>query len=314
MAEIPFFSPALKGWQFASQAFALESKSNLRWQRFRICGCALIYPQFASRWFEILKTPDYSLITAHRPRLYFKPFRVYLSVRWTKKQRIKVIMDTYRFIMSKGESFVQVLTNKDGIEIASFNLNETITGSIVLGYDEKHRKEGELVFFFKCDQLGGMIASGSCSFEEMKDGTWVCWIGSIQGSKKDVENSSKLSQGMMHGLRPKSLIVFAIQEFSRHLGFTAIYGAGDAIQVYRRKHAIHLPWRHKIVTDYNATWTECGSRESNDGWYELPLTPVRRNIEEIKSNKRALYRRRYSLLDDLSMKIADGVKRLEGKI
>ena len=99
----------------------------------------------------------------------------------------------------------------------------------------------------------------------------------------------------MHGLRPKSLIVFAVQEFSRQLNITTVYGAGDAIQAYRRKHAIHLPRWHAIQFDYNAFWNEAGARLNSDGWYELPLVPVRKKIQEVKTNKRSLYHKRYNL-------------------
>ncbi len=84
----------------------------------------------------------------------------------------------------------------------------------------------------------------------------------------------------------------------------------QAIQAYRRKHAIHLPRWHAIQFDYNAFWSESGGQPESDGWYELPPTPVRRNIHEIKANKRSLYLRRYRLLDNLSLKIADTVKNL----
>ncbi len=258
----------------------------------------------------MLKSHDLLLVDTYRPWIYFKPFRVYMSIRWTKKQRVKVIFDTYRFILSKGEVFTQVITRSNDIEIARFKLNDTIEGVLTLGYDYRYRKEGELVLSFECNQLGGRIVAAAFSFEEMEAGRWACRIGCIQGHRIDSGHLSKTVQKLMHGLRPKSFIVFAIQEFSRQLNFTAVYGAGDAIQAYRRKHAIHLPRWHAIRFDYNVFWNEVGGRLNSDGWYELPLTPVRRSIDEIKTNKRSLYRKRYCMLDDLSLKIADAVKRL----
>jgi uncharacterized protein len=310
IVHIPLLSVAVKGWQLATLAFDDGHIGYRRKQQWKSFFGALVNPIFASKWFKILKSPDFLVVATHRQRLYFKPFRVYMSIRWTKKHKVKVILDTYRFIMSKGETFKQVITQNTGIEIARFRLNDTIEGCLTLGYDDRYRKEGELVFTFECDQLGGMIVAAAFSFEEIELGRWVCWISCIQGHQINAENSSKAVQKLLHGLRPKSLIIFAIQEFSRQLGFTAVYGAGDAIQAYRRKHAIHLPWRHAIQFDYDAIWIESGGRPDKDGWYLLPLTPVRKSIQEIKTNKRSLYFRRYSLLDDLSSKIADAVKKI----
>jgi uncharacterized protein len=308
--RIPLLSVAYNGWQLASQAFAGERKNYRTKQQWKSFFCALIDPQFASKWFEILKSPYFLMVATHRQRLYFKPFRVYMSIRWTKKQKLKVILDTYRFIRSKGKGFMHVITHSGGMEIARFKLTDTTQGFLTLGYDERYRKEGELVLSFGCDEFTEMIASAAFSFEEMERGHWACRIGCIQGHRRNDENSSKAVQKLMHGLRPKSLIVYTVQEFSRQLGFSTIYGVGDSIQAYRRKHAIHLPWWHAIRFDYNAIWRESGGRPDKKGWYELPLTPVKKNIQEIKTNKRALYSRRYHMLEDLSLQIAETVKSL----
>ncbi len=306
VVAIPFISVAVTGWQLASGTFAGHNKSFRRKQQWKSFLLALINPRFASQWFEILRSSDIHIVAKHRRRLYLKPFRPYMSMRWTKKQKVKVILDTYRFIMSKGEEFRRVITCSEGVEIARFNLSETTEGFLTLGYDEKFRKEGEFVLSFKCDALEGIIIAASFSFEEMESGRWASRIGCIQGYSGNAD-LSRAAQKLLCGLRPKSLLIFALQEFSRELGMTAIYGAGDKIQVYRGKHLIHLPWRHVISFDYNSIWCESGGKLHNNGWYELPLTPDRRKLTEIKANKRSLYQRRYQMLQNLTVKIADTV-------
>jgi len=305
-----FLSEAIDSWELASQAFCNYEKKYRRKQQWRSLLAVFIHPKLASRWFEMLKSNDLSLVTAHRPRLYFKPFRVYMSIRWKAERRIKVVLDTYRFIMSKGDAFKKVITNSNGIEIARWQLNNDIECFFRLGYHDMHRKEGELVLFFECDQLGGTLATIAFSFEEMDSGNWVSRIGCIQGHKINDSDVTKQVQKLLQGLRPKSFMVFAVQEFSRQLGLTAIYGAGDVIHPYRKQHTIHLHWLHAIQFDYDAFWSECGGRLDPDGWFELPLTLMHKDIQEIKTNKRSLYNRRYRLLDDISLKIADTVKTL----
>jgi len=308
--RISFFSVAVDSWMLASRAFICHEKKYRKKQQWRSFFAALIHPELASNWFEILKSPDLSLVTLHRQRLYFKPFRVYMSIKWRAERRIKVILDTYRFIMSKGEAFKRVITSCNGIEIARWQLNTDMEFFLKLGYHDMHRKEGELVLFFECDQLGGTLATIAFSFEEMTPRNWVSRIACIQGHKINDSDVTNQVQKLLQGLRPKSFMTFAVQELSRQLGLTAIYGAGDAIHPYRKQHTIHLHWLHCIQFDYDAFWSECGGRKDPDGWFELPPILMHKDIQEIKTNKRSLYNRRYRLLDDISLKIADTVKNL----
>ncbi len=153
--NIPFLSAAVNGWQLASRAFAGGGKSYRRKQQWKSFFGALLAPQFASKWFKTLKSPDFIIVAKHCPWLYFKPFR-----------RTAANMP---FIFLKDMPYILITT-----------------------------------------QSGASRADGSTEMAGM-----------------------------------------------------------------------------------NCHWV-----------------PVRKNIQEVKVNKRALYRRRYRLLDDLSMKIADTVKNL----
>jgi len=293
----------------ASVAFVNEKKQYKRKQQWKILYYTVLHPKFASRWFSYLKSDDFAEIVAYRPKIYIKPFRVYMSTRWTKEQRVKVIRNSYRFLLNKGELFKQVLYNKH-TELARISLSESVTGLFILGYDNRYRKEGELVISFECKEMGGVLVSAAFAFEEQQAGCWICRIGCVQGNRLLKNDVLKAMQKMWNGMRPKALIVFVVQEFARQLGFSALYGAGDSIQAYRKKHAIHIQRFHAISFDYDALWSEVGGEPDNEGWYKLPLTPVRKEMDEIKTHKRALYRRRYQQLDDLSLKIADFVENI----
>ncbi|MCX8471550.1 MAG: DUF535 family protein [Chitinophagaceae bacterium] len=310
ISSASLFKLAQESKQMASIAFANDSSKYRKKQENRSFFAALFNPHIARKWFGILKSPNFEQVAKYRNRLYFKPFRVYISTKWRSARKIKVILDTYLFILSKSDFLNDLITNKNGIELTRFYLNETIEGVLVLGYNDRYRKEGEIVLTFECEQLGGTIAAAAFSFEEIKKDEWVCRIGCIQGHSIQDENFSKITQKLLYGLRPKSLLVFTLQELSRQLGFSAIYGTGDAIQTYRKKHAIHLPWVHKIQFDYDAVWEESSGRKCNDGWYELPLVPSRKVIKELKTSKRAMYTRRYIFLDSLSLKIGETVSKI----
>ena len=69
---------------------------------------------------------------------------------------------------------------------------------------------------------------------------------------------------------------------------------------------IKVSW-NKISFNYDKMWEEADGKPVEEGWFELPLREVRRTREEIKTNKRALYARRYELFDQLSAAVTQSL-------
>ncbi len=307
--KITFISILNYGRMLALNAYANERKSYRRKQQWKIALYIFLNPKFVSGWFKLLNSGNLNFIFLHRPLLYVKPFRPYISIRWDKEKKVKVILDTYELLKKKETIFKQIITQKDGVILARLFFDD-YDFFLKLGYDEGFRKEGELVLSLECEQLGGKIVSAAFSFEKVKNEKWICIIGCVQGHNINSQYPSKLTQRLMYGLRPKSFIIYSLQELSRHFGCYTIYGAGDSIQAYRKKHAIHLPKVHNIHFDYDKFWKEVGGKHIEKGWFELPLMSVRKNMQDIKSKKRSMYRRRYHMLDDLSLRISAYFDRL----
>lgn len=294
-----------KAIKLTNEGFATETKKYRNKQKNKIVLYCILNPLFAINWFKILDSLEFQNIVKNRPRLFFKPFRVYMSSKWNKKRRMKVILDTYRF-SSKKRSLLELFSSKEEISIAKFPLKEGIDAEITLGYSERYRKEGEIVVFYKSEKLGGNICEAAFSIEEIDSEKWVARIGCVQGNKHDEQdNVMKASQKLMQGLRPKSFMIFLVQEIVKNLEISSIYGASDSIQAHKKKHAIHIKWLHSINFNYNSLWEEVGGEIESDGWYSLPNHFIKKDMSEIKTHKRAVYRRRYELLDNISMKISE---------
>jgi uncharacterized protein VirK/YbjX len=60
----------------------------------------------------------------------------------------------------------------------------------------------------------------------------------------------------------------------------------------------------KLHLNYDEIWTEHSAEPTADGFFRLGMLPVVRPLEEIAAKNRALYRRRYALMDKLSADIA----------
>ncbi len=295
--------------QLATETYKNHSEKYRKRQQRKIIFYVFLKQKFSRKWFDILYNKDLKSVFPHRPYMYIKPFRPYISIKWNTKQKLKVILDSYRFLSEKKDFLVDFLQNKEAKTLANLFFNDEIKGELKLGYDNRFRKEGELVLWFESEQLGGRIISVAFSFEETEKNNWTCLIGCVQGQIADSQNFTKETQKLMYGLRPKAFIIYALQELAREWGCSTIYGVGDAIQSYRKKHAIHLAWTHKIHFNYDELWLENGAKNMGKGWFELPLVPVRKDLQEIKSKKRSMYRKRYQMLDEISAQITEFAKK-----
>lgn len=55
--------------------------------------------------------------------------------------------------------------------------------------------------------------------------------------------------------------------------------------------------------DYRAFWQEAGGTQGSDAHWQLPRALERRPLEEVGARKRAMYRRRYLMLDAMAQAI-----------
>ena len=115
----------------------------------------------------------------------------------------------------------------------------------------------------------------------------------------------------MHGLRPKSLMLFGSQEVAHALGVKNICGVSNTKQVYKRKVLIPLPGLRKMPFDYDGFWIEADGKLGEDGWFHLPARLEKRDSAEMKPNKRSMYRKRYAMLDDISQQIHQALGAVE---
>jgi len=232
-----------------------------------------------------------------------------MSTKWGKKERTKALLSCYAFI--KQQPFLtRVIQEEKPIKLAEFTMKYNgEKGQIYLGYNERFRKEGELVVSLHCDSYQEAICEASFVIDKENE-EWVCRIGCVQGNKAtENENAIKELQKQMYALRPKALMIFIIQELSRQLGCSALYGVGSKIQAHNKKHFIHIEWLHKLSFSYDTLWKEADGTPDKDGWFKLPIEMHRKPMEEIKSSKRSLYRYRYEMLDKIATEIKETINK-----
>lgn len=140
-----------------------------------------------------------------------------------------------------------------------------------------------------------------------EQGGMDCLIGAIQG--RDTDGALDLYRDLTkaaHGLRPRDLLIEICRMLCRHWGVRYLLGIKDSQRHHR--HAF-FKGQKAITQDYDAVWQDRGGVPDDADFYRLPITSDRRPIDDIKPNKRPLYRRRYLLLDETE---ADILARLPG--
>lgn len=291
-----------EAWSHAGRAYNAENCTNRFASQLKYAGLAAVHPGLYSQWFDAVSEPAFMSQVAVSPRLPLKPLRVYLSSSWSAKKRVKVILDSRRFVLSQ-RLLCAAASSPADVRLAQLSLPHVGALDIVLHSNERFRKEGELAISLSCETLGGELAQASFAFEERARGIWLLRIGCVQGNRAGGCELTKIPAKELHGLRPKALLLFCLRELAAALELEEVFGAGDKIQAHCRKHAIHLPWVHRLSFDYDSFWLESGGKPQPDCWFSLGLETPRKAKTEIKPNKRPQYARRYALMDDLSRQV-----------
>jgi len=288
-------------WKYGSALHAHESsrrriKKSLRWALL-----AAFKPRFSVEWFNWVRKPELQPFLEVNAYLALRPLHAYLSTRWNCRGRFKVIRDTYDLVLNHGGAVRQALLNPEGIVLARLEMPRL--GLIEFGMcsDYGFRREGEFALAMRTQGPPDYLMALAFGMERTGNDQWTCYIGAIQG-RGGLEIMRETTKAM-HGMRPRCLMVFLVQEVARALGAESVLGASNAIHVSRKKHLVHLPFRHAIPFDYDAFWTEYGAVHDSQGWFHLPTLLTRRSCCAIKPNKRSMYTNRYRMLDELAEQI-----------
>ena len=115
----------------------------------------------------------------------------------------------------------------------------------------------------------------------------------FEGSKDMV----KLLTKKCHGLRPAYLMVEAMKALTNVLGYSALWGIPPKYQNKSR-----FVQSKRYVVDYDAIFAESAGMLKD--YWELPLHFETKNMDDIPSNKRSMYRKRYAMLEQLRENMA----------
>jgi uncharacterized protein VirK/YbjX len=268
-------------------------------KRMKYCARGLAQSRLTRQWFDLLHRPELAVVARHHPYIYCKLQRPYLHRKLDARGRLEVLKQHYQFVAARFSRLeMEAIYASPGLLLAKIPLAEAGNFAVNLCYG-RHEKEGDLLLnLVNLDSAKALFEMSFCITKfDVQGGEAL--IGGLQGNKSanDRESIVALTRAM-HGLRPKALLVFALQQLAVVWKIGSIRAVGDGTHIYRHPHK-----RKDLETSYDEFWLECGGTLADDGMFDLPAEFVPREISTLKVNKRQLYRRRYLMLAGLASQI-----------
>lgn len=226
----------------------------------------------------------------------------YIHKDWDAPQRFSSIEKHYGLLKSM-PTFLDI---SDGLpkEIASLDMYSPNT-TIVLDKPSWFVREGEIVLnIFQSDLRVMSVAFTLGTYQE----EMVLYVGGIQGIHSGVpsEHSLEIFKVLtkdFNGLRPRSFVIAILRMIATRIGATKIL----AIDQMHRHH-LHPYFKSSAKslnkTNYDEIWKDNEGVAGDDGFYHLKVSTTLKDLNEVDSKKRSMYRKRYEMLDQIEQKIS----------
>ena len=240
------------------------------------------------------------------PFVYEQPTRAFFYNKSTFAERAKIVEQHMKYLLKylKEDVFLGLYGDKNYVLWESHD--EIGRLRFELSNEPGQRKEGILSVVLRLDEAD--LYQMMFWIAPNKAGEWALWIGAMQGpNMENAKDIVKTVTKRCHAYRTKNFILHATQETAKALGLKHIY----AVTNYGYYANNHIRRDRKLKTSFSDFWKESGGRPCADQrFYELPMTEYRKTMEEVPTRKRANYRKRYALLDEVDASIADHVRDL----
>jgi uncharacterized protein VirK/YbjX len=231
----------------------------------------------------------------------FMPARArhpYLNAQWSLAERLQVVETHYALLQQ-----ARVLDFPLDASVVLLSLEHAEEGlTLVLDKPIWFVNEGEVAI----NLFSGRERIYSLLFTLGEDeGRRVAYVGALQGSGllDAVERYRRLTRAA-HGMRPRDLLFAAFRMLCLELGVDRILAVSDRANVSRSG---YFQAYDDVFASHDDTWVEHGGVLGEDGFFEIAPQLKMRKPDEIPSRKRAVYRRRYAMLERMREELASAI-------
>ena len=224
----------------------------------------------------------------------------------TFEERKRLIQQHYEILQQKMMAEMALTLSMHGDYEIWHSADEDIDWRTNLAMEPGQRKEGMLSLQMKLgtDNLYQIMFW----LAEDKAGEQSLWIGAMQGP--NIDNAKDIIKDITKRsfrYRTKNLILYMTMAVARALAVKHIYAVSN--DGYYANN--HVRRDRKLKTDFGAFWEEAGGHITDDSrFYEIPLVEPRKTMEEVPTRKRAVYRKRFTFLDEVDATIQQNMERI----
>ncbi len=254
--------------------------------------CALASAARASVLEECQRSPFARTLLLTRPRIFYPLLSHLLDRRLDVDERLAATLASVRAMpaLLLDESARRLLN--DHLELLALDDGTLLTLS--LNDVSFHEGLWQLGLY---SVTGERLYSLGFGFTSAND----VLIANVQGpsiGRGGIEDNRQMTQAA-HGMRPPYLLLRALRACTACWRVEALTGIDPLHHVKGR-------WNlreSRLKFDYRGFWAENGGWQAAAGNWTLPLTMPRRPLCDIATRRRAMYRRRYDMLDRLDEQV-----------
>lgn len=236
-----------------------------------------------------------------QPTLPCKVHRTYLAANMLRDQHVSGLCDHYRFVRERMPQTMQSEhLGKEHFKLASFIGKDEAMYSISMNSSLHLDKEGEITLRF-LDENDEPLANVTFALINYQ-GLSTLFIGAIQGPNQNIDHA-KIQQATKacHGLFPKRILMEAVLLFAEKMNMQQVFAVSNKTHIYI--HRRYSKRKQRMFADYDTFWETLGAHAHPNGYFHFPVQIKHRSLDDIPSKKRAEYRRRYQLLDEMETQI-----------
>lgn len=253
---------------------------------------ALSDPKAMLAWSEFLAM---HVAPEERDALRVRVLRPYMRQHFTPEKRRQLLRD-HITAFAPYVAQQNALKTEPGLVAATLTVKNDETYALYIGGNTS--KEGELSIGLY-DTNGHYLAKMAVTIGQDEQGQPVLWLGGLQGAKPPMGRDEVVKTTRdCYGLRPKGAVLMAAQILAQHFGLTALRAPGNEGHISQRG-LNRIRAKRKIHADYGEFWLELGGEKISEEEYSIPVTPLVRDISEVKQNKRSEWKKRQALSEQL---------------
>lgn len=287
---------------FPNAAPGLEWRAPDLKERLKMLAGALLFPAVTRRWQQQLATvPLLRVLADQVPRMRYQIYRPYLSGHLDIQERADAIAGHYRVLHELGWGRGALASCHTSQRVARFAGKSGTPFDMRFSTALVNEREGEQALQLLCE--GRVIYTVSFTFG-IDDVGRVLTVGSLQGLRADDgEELMRLATRELHGMRPSNFMMAMLRDLAAAAGCSGVVLVSNCNRI-----VVNFRRRKRITFDYDGLAQDLGGERGPGGNFRLaPRSAEGQGESEIKSSKRAAFRRRNAMITDARQQVVRAI-------